>query len=415
MKSCSLKYKSIGEAEVEIEAPSSKSIHNRLLILKKLYFPNLNLLNESMAGDSVLLKEIIQQPFTHTTLDALDAGTCFRFMTALLSVTTSHCVLTGTKRMKERPVKGLVDMLRQAGADITYTEKEGFPPLKIKGKALEGGVVIHSESNVSSQFFSAMAMVAPSFSKGLTLILPDNLGSKPYWQMTLDCMCQLGIPYEKQTDTRYYFPHFQPVNEHKEFKIEQDWSGASYFVLLPLLIQDLTIILKGFSLNSIQGDAAFLKKIAPQLALKLTETREGVCITKLRQNTALPERIDFKSAPDLSLNFIVMMALLRHDIVFTGLESLAVKESDRTLAIQQELQKVGVQFFNQENAWHLKTQGFSLSSTIEFSTYKDHRVAMALSYFGLFTQAIIHEPESVSKSFPDFWNQLSKTGIFCNI
>lgn len=410
MSNAILQYHKSLSKDFEINVPLSKSIYNRLLILKKLYFPNLVLLNKSDSNDSILLENLLTQSFNNTTLDAQDAGTVFRFLTALLAISPSNCLLTGTSRMKERPIAGLVEMLQNIGAQITYEETHGFPPLRINGKPLTGGITLKTENKQSSQFFSAMAMIAPAFSKGLTLVLPENLGSKPYWDMTLKCMEQLRIPFTRQDELQFFFPHFEKNTSIIEYETERDWSAASFFILLPLLIRDLNITINGLSVNSIQGDSAFIIKYANALGLGFKPAQKGIRFFNNKQITHL-SHLDFADSPDLSMNFIVVLALLQHDCIFSGLESLALKESNRSSALQKELKKSGIRFYQDGKNWRLETKDIHIPQVIEFDTYEDHRIAMALSYFALFAHIQINQPEVVSKSFPNFWIEAAKTGI----
>ncbi|MCO6495431.1 MAG: hypothetical protein J5I91_07130 [Bacteroidetes bacterium] len=410
MSSIVFRYNKADGLNINIDIPLSKSIYNRLLVLKKLYFPNLILKTEPDSNDSRLMERLLSQDYNNTILDAEDAGTVFRFMTAVLASTDSDCILSGSNRMKERPVGGLVTMLRKTGASINYMGKEGFPPIKIIGKVKEGGITIDSDDIQSSQFYSAMAMVAPSFRKGLTLVVPQQLGSYSYWEITLQCMKQLNIPWEIQGEQHYFFPHFESESTFKHLEVEKDWSAASFFILLPLLFDKLTISLRGLRLNSIQGDAKFFTHNASALGLEFSQTQFGVTVTNNKQGVRISQ-LDFTDSPDLSLNFIAVLALLKKKFSFSGLESLALKESNRTLALQNELKKANISFACKGNLWELDSSQMAIPEFIEFDTYKDHRIAMALSYFGFFTQIKINESEVVSKSFPDFFKELSKFGI----
>ena len=408
MEKLVLQYKSIHSNLVEINLPASKSLSNRFLILKNRYFPELTIENCSTANDTQLLKNLLANP--SQTYNAEDAGTTFRFLTALLASQKSDCLLTGTERMKQRPIHDLVILLRQLGAEITYLEKEGFPPIHIKGKSLVGGIILKSESQLSSQFHSALALIAPSCSKGLSIQLPEKINSRPYWEMTLGCMKNLGIKWTQTERNQYFFPPFKPSHLNSNVWVENDWSAASFFILLPLLVKGLEIILPGLNMQSLQGDAHFLQQHAQAFGLEIKETENGIKVKSTEKEIKLTE-LNFSDAPDLSLNFIVVLALLKKVIKFSGLESLAIKESDRTQAIQTELSKIGVLFTQEENHWKLNPKGLHFPSNLEFHSYKDHRIAMALSYVSIFTPFTLFEPNVVKKSYPDFWKEIAKIGM----
>jgi 3-phosphoshikimate 1-carboxyvinyltransferase len=389
----------------QVQVPFSKSLHNRWLILKFLYFPNLEILGVVEANDTKVLNQILCAQNFNGTIDAQDAGTAFRFLTAFLAATPSDCILTGTKRMKNRPIGQLVKMLQMLGADITYLENVGFPPLKIKGKKLEGGF-IKVDNLLSSQFLSALALLAPAFEKGLTIELPSKLNSKPYWDMTLGCMKNLGIAYSFELNRITILP-FQKQNQALKVRVEKDWSAASFWFLLPVLKPEIRIFIHGVNSKSMQGDAIFLLNIASQLGLGISEKPEGIYVEHLQPLTDM-SKLDFTDAPDLALNFIVLLALLRKRFVFKGLDSLAIKESDRTQAISTELKKLGVIFSQELHDWVLHPKNLEIPLFVSFKTYNDHRIAMALSYIAFITKIEIAEPKVVQKSYPEFWKELSK-------
>lgn len=395
-------------ASVEVFVPGSKSINNRLLILKKLYFPSLQIEDSSTANDTLLLEQILDNGLTQGSVNVQDAGTVFRFLTALYACTSSNVILHGTARLQQRPIKDLVEMLLQMGCIINYKEKNGFAPLEIKGITPKGAITIKPSGNISSQFYSALAMVAPLCMEGLHIQLPETLGSKSYWEMTLECMQKLEIPVIKKSDTLFYFPNFQTQNTPKIISVERDWSAASYWYFLPLLLPNTKVTVKHLRLDSLQGDSLFLKNLADTIGLQLQQQEDNLSISKKADSSLGVLHLDFSQNPDISLNVIVALSLLQIDCTFTGLESLSVKESDRTQALQIELSKIGIHFYFHDNRWVLETKELYFPCKLSFSTYHDHRVAMALSYIGFFAPIQIQNPSVVNKSYPGFWQELGK-------
>ncbi len=395
-------------ASVEVFVPGSKSINNRLLILKKLYFPSLQIEDSSTANDTHLLEQILNNGTTQGSVNVQDAGTVFRFLTALYACTPSNIILHGTPRLQQRPIKDLVEMLLQLGCNINYKEKNGFAPLEIKGITPQGAITIKPSGSISSQFYSALAMVAPLCKEGLRIQIPEELGSKTYWNMTLQCMQSLDIPVVKEPENLYHFPFYEKNEEIKSITVERDWSAASYWYFLPLLLPNTKITVKHLRLDSLQGDSLFLKNLADTIGLQLQEQEDNLSISKKADSSLGVLHLDFSQNPDISLNAIVALSLLQIDCTFTGLESLSVKESDRTQALQIELSKIGIHFYFYENRWILDTKSLHFPCKLSFSTYHDHRVAMALSYIGFFAPIQIQNPMVVNKSYPGFWEELGK-------
>lgn len=413
----------------EINLPASKSISNRTLIINHVSNNQLELLNLSGSDDTQLMVQLLEKISTTQSaelpvkLNCNNAGTVLRFLTALLSVTPGNWILKGTDRMKERPIGILVDALNQIGADITYLERPGFPPIQIKGKQLKGGK-IDIDGSVSSQFVSALLLIAPVFEKGLQLSLTNNISSKPYIEMTLGLLKYFGINFN--------FMGNEIMIEQHEFKsrklfIEPDWSAAAYWYEMvafadeaDILLKDLkpgnlsTLTLKsGFAkgCNSLQGDS-ILPKIYKSFGVKTEILDQGIRLTKKGKSVTEFE-FDFTNHPDLAQSIIVTCAGLGIKGTFTGIDSLKIKETDRLKALQTELQKMGfiastVQGLKFEVRSCLQDEIVYNQSKI-VNTYQDHRMAMAFAPLVMvFKQIQIEDPNVVSKSYPGFWEDLNK-------
>lgn len=387
--------------------PASKSISNRVLILNALSESIYFLKNLSDCDDTEVMKKAFLYP-KEPVVDIGAAGTSMRFLTAYYATQPGERLLTGTERMKNRPIGILVDALRQIGADIEYTEKEGYPPLKIRGKELEGGTV-SMEGGVSSQYISALMMIGPLTRKGLKIKIKGDLVSKPYARMTQALMKEFGAGVSWLLDTisiekKKYRPVFG-------FTVENDWSAASYWYEVMALSQKATELeLKGLYKKSCQGDAV-VADLFEKLGVSTEYTEKGVI---LRKESATPSSFkhNFVREPDLAQAFAVTCALKNIPFVFEGLQSLKIKETDRIVALQNELQKLGylISVTDDSIKWEGDRCEPDLSTPIE--TYEDHRVAMAFAPASLLTGALkIKDPGVVSKSYPEYWNHLKQTGF----
>ncbi len=395
---------------ITVDVPASKSLSNRLLLLKNLYDLPITLSSLSEANDTTILLKLLTLPADNLQVfDVEDAGTVCRFMTAYLASTPSDCIITGSERMQQRPIKDLVDMLKLLGADISYIGNEGFLPLRIKGKHLEGGVKLDPDSNLSSQFYSAIAMIAPTFDSGLNLELPRNMVSKSYFDMTLLAMKMVGLQWKQKGVNSYEFEKSNSITEELAITIERDWSGASFFVFLPIILKELTVYIPGLALHSLQGDAEFIANLAPMLGIEIVQQEFGLLFKSIG-GIHITE-IDFSLAPDLSLNLLMVLALSKKKISVKGLQTLFLKESDRVAVLISVFESIGVNFSEiEQGIWLLDAHGLKIPSYMPtFATFNDHRVAMAVSYLALKTPIEIQFPEVVIKSFPDFWNQVKKT------
>jgi 3-phosphoshikimate 1-carboxyvinyltransferase len=338
--------------------------------------------------------------------DVLDAGTTMRFLTAYYAVTGATKKMTGTPRMCERPIGILVDALRTLGADITYLNQEGYPPLQLNGFSFQGNREISIRGDVSSQFISAILMVAPLLPEGLKLQITGALGSKPYIEMTLAQMKHFGI--RAQTDWTNGTIEI-PAQKYtlQPFAVESDWSGASYWYSMVALspFEDSSLELLGLKEESLQGDAA-IRDIMLPLGVKSTHTGRGYLLTKCEAVSELAW--DFTDCPDLAQTISVVAAAKNITLHLTGVESLKVKETDRVLALQNELIKLGASLKEvKSNELYTVSGSFSTEGTVpEIETYDDHRMAMAFAPVGLLREILIHEPGVVAKSYPSFWKHV---------
>lgn len=396
-----------------IKLPASKSISNRALIIYALSGGNIIPDNISDCDDTkVIIDALKHMP---DVIDIKAAGTAMRFMTAYLSTTKGEHTITGTERMKHRPIKVLVDALRYLGAEITYEDKEGYPPLHIKGKTLEGG---HLEvpGNVSSQYISALILIGPALTKGLELKLTDEIVSRPYIDLTLWTMREFGADAEwTDVDTITIKP--KPYGNFKYF-VENDWSASSYWYEIMALSSDREskINLEGLMDGSKQGDSV-VRYIFSLLGVKtIFETKqEGIPTTvTLKRNICKLQRLDydFINSPDLAQTFVVCCALMGIKFHFTGLASLKIKETDRIEALKQELLKLGY-VIKDKNDSELIWDGETCEPSFEpIDTYEDHRMAMAFAPVAMkFPEIRINDPGVVTKSYPRFWDDLKIAGF----
>ncbi len=398
MKSFYLKKQS-GSISEKIALASSKSESNRALIINALTDFKGELQNLSTARDTQTMIRLLES--ADSQADVLDAGTTMRFLTAYFTVSNKKRIMTGTPRMCERPIGILFDALRTLGADINYLGKEGYPPLELKGLPKQNTNIIKIRGDVSSQYISALLMIAPKLENGLTIELEGEIGSIPYITMTIRQMEAFGVEVNADwvaKTLRVKPQDYTPV----KYKIESDWSGASYWYSVVALANDpdTEIELLGLKENSLQGDSAIVE-IMSQLGVKSTYTENGVLLTKIPTSNRLA--YDFANCPDLVQTVAVVLSALKIEGELTGIESLKIKETDRVLALQNELRKLGTDFLEIEknHTYHITNfKGFSGVPTID--TYDDHRMAMA------FAPLALEEPDVVAKSYPSYWEDLGK-------
>jgi len=396
-----LNYRNINDINLEIKLPSSKSISNRALILNALAYSPYEIKNLSDCDDTRVTVKALNS--NDTTFDIGAAGTSMRFLTAFLSKTIGEWVITGSERMKNRPIKLLVDALNSLGAKIEYIEKEGYPPLKIYGSALMGGEVT-LDGGISSQYISALMMIAPDMINGLKIKLEGKIISVPYIQMTMRMMKEYGVDVTFQNNEIDIQPQtYQPV----KYMIESDWSAASYWYEILSIAGSGKVFLSGLNQNSTQGDSK-VAELFQQLGVETKYTTNGVELTSSNNYTERFE-YNFVDQPDLAQTFAVTCCMKGIPFHFKGVQSLKIKETDRIAALINELKKLGFFLFepkDSELAW--TGEKCESSADISIKTYEDHRMAMAFAPAAIKIPLSIEDPQVVSKSYPGFWVDFEK-------
>lgn len=391
-----------------VALPASKSISNRVLIIRALCNKDFGISNLSEAEDTLVLTRALESIGITPDINAGHTGTAMRFLTSYLATHPGKHFLTGSERMKERPIGPLVNALQQLGADIEYLGKPGFPPLKIRGKKLRGGRIA-VDASTSSQFISGLLLIAPVLQEGLTIILNGTPVSSSYIRMTLGLMSLFGIEYRWERNQIQVFPG---PYQARDITIEPDWSGASYFYETLLLASVGKIFFPMLTQKSFQGDAMVWQWFG-HLGMDTVFSSEGATVEKIG---GYPEFVsfDFRENPDLAQTMAMAFAGCGIQGVFRGLETLPHKETDRIKALQNELNKLGyILAPREEDLWQLrKTVWPLLPAPLTFNSYHDHRMAMACAPLALtFGQVGIKDPDVVSKSFPDFWESLKSIGF----
>jgi 3-phosphoshikimate 1-carboxyvinyltransferase len=400
----------------QLSITGSKSETNRLLLLQALY-SNLILENTSNSDDSEVMLKALQNtqnllPKTlYPEIDVHHAGTAMRFLTAYFSVQEGkEVVVTGSTRMKERPIKILVDALNQLGAEISYEENEGFPPIRIKGKKLTQNRV-SLPANVSSQYISALLLIAPKLENGLELILEGEITSVPYIKMTLALLNEIGVE-TSFVGNKITVCHAEQVLASK-MTVESDWSSASYWYSIVALSEiGFQVTLSSYKENSLQGDSALIE-IYKDFGVGTTfNTDNSITISKERiHNSQLTtHNSQLNNSPDIAQTIAVTCFGLGIGCNLTGLHTLKIKETDRLEALKIELTKLGAEISVTNDSLTIQ-QSNNLNSNISISTYQDHRMAMAFAPLAIKVPLVINEAEVVSKSYPDFWNDLALIGI----
>lgn len=392
------------DLNIEINLPASKSISNRALILNALAYSPYDIENLSDCDDTRVTVKALDS--NDTVFDIGAAGTSMRFLTAFLSKTVGEWVITGSDRMKQRPIKLLVDALNSLGARIEYVENEGFPPLKIFGSALMGGE-IRLNGGVSSQYISALMMIAPYMQNGLRIILEGDVISIPYILMTKKMMHEFGVELVFEDNIIDVRPQtYKPVR----YKVESDWSAASYWFELLSIAGKGQIFLKGLQKNSSQGDSK-VADLFNQLGVVTEYQTEGVLLTVGNSNTNKFE-YDFVNQPDLAQTFAVTCCVKNIPFHFYGVQSLKIKETNRIVALINELAKLGFVLYEPAEgqlAW--SGERCEVAREISIATYEDHRMAMAFAPAALVFPLSIEHPEVVSKSYPSFWSDFDMLSI----
>jgi 3-phosphoshikimate 1-carboxyvinyltransferase len=393
----------------EITLPSSKSISNRILIINSLSYSPYEIDNLSDSDDTRVMEAVLNADSNH--FDIGHAGTAMRFLTAFLSKIVGEWTLTGSERMRQRPIGILVNALRKLGASIEYTENEGFPPLRIVGTALKGGI-IELDGSVSSQYISSLLMIAPTVQGGIRLKLLNQITSKPYIELTLKLMKEFGIHHTwKGNEISIDEQHYVPV----KFSVEADWSGASYWYAMAALSDECNLLLKRLRLQSFQGDAIQSEWFLKYFGVQSIQEGSDVHLTKV--NTPGPKNveIDFIENPDIAQTFAVLAVCKKIPFLFKGLSTLKIKETDRIQALRNELSKFGVTLSEPgkgELAWYgTFDQSIEVHPPI-IKTYHDHRMALAFAPAAMvYPEIIINDPQVISKSYPNYWDDLKNLGF----
>lgn len=388
---------------VTIPLPSSKSESNRVLVINALTKGENRISNLAEARDTQTMIGLLEK--NPPVYDVLDAGTTMRFLTAFASITQQNKVMTGTPRMCQRPIGILVDALREIGAEIHYLNLEGYPPLAIHGLKYQTNHQVKIRGDVSSQYISAMLMIAPLLPKGLELELEGKVGSRTYIEMTLDLMAQFGVKYTwKENKITIANQEYTPTS----FAVESDWSGASYWFSLLACADSGAFFLEGLKENSLQGDSKIVE-IMDRLGIKSTFKDGGVLLQK--KKVAGLEKWDFTHCPDLAQTVAVTCAILGQNSIFTGLESLRIKETDRIHALQQELAKFNAQLKEIAPDIFQVIPSVTMPNQVQIHTYEDHRMAMAFMPLATKTEVVFEDPSVVNKSYPSFWKHCNLAGI----
>ncbi len=405
-----LKKSQISNLKSEISITGSKSETNRLLLLQALY-PNLVLENMSNSDDSEVMMQVLknfQLPTSNFVFDVHHAGTAMRFLTAYFAIQEgSEVILTGSSRMKERPIQILVEALNQLGAEISYVENEGFPPIKIKGKKLTKNKV-SLPANVSSQYISALLLIAPKLENGLELTLEGEITSVPYIKMTLALLNEIGVvtSFEKNV---IKVNNLQTITS-KLITVESDWSSASYWFSIAALSEIGTEIqLSSYKENSLQGDAV-LAEIYRNFGIE-TDFNTNLMLLRKVENLK-PETLNLKlnNCPDIAQTIAVTCFGLGIGCHLTGLHTLKIKETDRLEALKTELTKLGA-IISVTNDSLMLQPSERINKNVSISTYQDHRMAMAFAPLALKASITIENAEVVSKSYPTFWEDLNSVGF----
>jgi len=415
-KNALVSFKGTKNINTEIQLTGSKSECNRALIISALSKKLVKVENLSNAADTVTLDGILNTLKEDTEIPSQDsqlvdvgpAGTAMRFLSAYLSAKNGNFLLTGTERMKQRPIGILAEALKTLGADISYAESDGFPPLNITGPFNQKTAVVNIKGDVSSQYISALLMIAPTLPQGLTLEIEGELTSKPYVDMTLDMLAEVGIQHSWTGNSISIEP--QPFTAGK-LVVEPDWSAASYWYSIAALADEAEISLPALKEKSLQGDSQ-IQKIMKIFGIATSNTESGISISNLGLSLDTTQVLDLKTCPDLAQTIIVIAAALGKNMSFTGLETLKIKETDRIAALQNELAKIGVTLTEDHLVYTLNTDELHFPEKITIHTYEDHRMAMAFAPLALLINEVeIEDMQVVEKSYPYYWEDLKKAGF----
>lgn len=388
----------------QLSITGSKSESNRLLVLQALY-PELQIHNLSNSDDTQAMQNGLSSD--EAVIDIGHAGTTMRFLTAFFATQDGvEKVLTGSKRMQERPISVLVDALRQLGADISYEKNEGYPPLRIQGKKLSKHQVTLA-ANVSSQYISALLLVAPKLPNGLHLKLEGKITSVPYIEMTCALLRQIGVEVVFEGQDIRVAPLRAPVSE--AIWVESDWSSSSYFFGLAALTDSANLKLTTYKADSLQGDRV-LVDIYKHLGVSAGLSANQLSLAK--SGKPVKELVwDLANAPDIAQTIAVGCFGMGVGCHLTGLHTLKIKETDRLLALETELTKLGAEIEVTQDSLKLRPRKGVIVPHVAIDTYHDHRMAMAFAPLGLLVPIAINDPDVVSKSYPEFWSDLQALGF----
>ena len=403
-----------------VNLTGSKSECNRALIIEALSGGGVKVQNISDAADAVLLAGILRSNeedlidvdlISHVSnlksINIGPAGTAMRFLTAYLTLQDEEVILTGSARMKQRPIGILVDAMRTLGAEISYEENEGYPPIRIKGGLQQTAAHVKVKGDISSQYITALLLIAARLPLGLELQIDGELTSRPYVEMTLAMLQQVGIQHTWEGDTI--------IITNQEFKetsiyIEPDWSAASYWYAIAALADEAELFLPGLTQYSLQGDSV-ITEIMANFGIT-SQFKDGGVYLQKEVKPIFRKIFDMKECPDLAQTVIVVCAALGHDATFTGLETLKIKETDRIAALQNELAKMGVKLVEKGQVYKLDCSEKFIPERMVIHTYEDHRMAMAFAPLALVIPEMeIEEAMVVEKSYPAFWRDLEKVGF----
>ena len=414
MSSVTLSYPG-GPLTGHLTLTGSKSIANRALLIRALTPGGFTIKGLAAADDTVRLQRLMESE--EEVLDCGPAGTTYRFLTGYLCRRRGTQLLTGSERMKERPIGILVDALRSLGANIEYAGKEGYPPLRIGYSALDRDDRVSMAADTSSQYISSLLMLAPTLPNGLKLTLEGRIVSLPYIKMTLAVMGYFGVKHHWEGQTIVVAPQYYQA---RDFTVEADWSAASYYYSLAAVSEETDLRIDGLFEESLQGDAV-VRRLYEEFGVTTTFTEAGVRITKAAGTTppALFEH-NFVECPDVAQTLMATCAALGVQGLYSGLQTLFIKETDRVKAMKTELGKLGVSLYKIPARMAGKTgiQYFAQEGkadyavgTPTFATYHDHRMAMALAPLALQHPITLEDPNVVKKSYPDFYRDLERVGL----
>lgn len=411
MKNALVSFTSDKHIRTEISLTGSKSECNRALIISALSKGSVKVENLSNAADTVtlnrILNELSQNSLHQQTVDVGPAGTAMRFLTAFLASRNGKFLLTGSERMKQRPIGILAEALKAIGANIAYAEKDGYPPIIVQGPLSQSSNKVKIQGDISSQYISALLMVAPMLDEGLTLEIEGELTSLPYVKMTLDMLVTAGIAHEWSGNNISI--------KHQEFDeatlvVEPDWSAASYWYSIAALADSAQIHLPYLKDKSLQGDSR-IREIMVGFGVETLSLANGISLSTIPKDF-YDEVMDLKDCPDLAQTIIVCAAVLGKNLQFTGLETLKIKETDRVLALQNELAKLGVTLTEENFMYTLNCDKLHFPEKVSFRTYDDHRMAMAFAPLALVIKEVeLEDMDVVEKSYPAFWKDLEKAGF----